>query len=381
MPEDLLRWRPIIPMGAIPMKEGIEEFVNNPDYIAEVKYDGFRMLAHIDKGRIRFTTRSVGIESARAGNPWPTERTDNLPHLRDLQTGELYGTILDGEIWKEGCRSHDITSMVGGLPETSIANQEAEGYVTYRIYDILQYKGDDVTDWPFYKRRQLLQHTFRYLQEINENIVINSPALGLDYAALVNNYYDLSEQVPHELKEAKYTELLANGGEGMILKHKDSTYHLGKIHKGKGVPSKVKASSRNGLKWSPWVKWKKKDTFDCVVLGFSPATRLYKGSEPLENWPYWENGEPVTKRHFHGWPGAIIFGQYHNGELIEVGNTSGITEDWLQRFKDHPNDFIGNVIVVEAMERIPKTNALREPRFLYFRESWDKAPNECTIEG
>lgn len=367
-------------MGAIPMKEGIEEFANNPDYIAEVKYDGFRMLGWIDEGRVRFTTRSVAVESARAGNPWPTERTDNLPHLRDMQTGDLYGTLLDGEIWKLGCTSHDITSMVGGLPENSIANQEAEGYVTYKMYDILQYKGEDVTHLPYWKRRELLEQVYYYLNDINENIVINSPSLGLDPAALINNYIGISEIVPHDEKESTYTKLITSGGEGMILKHVESTYHIGKIHKGKGVPSKVKASSRNGLKWSPWVKWKKKDTFDCVVLGFSNPTRVYKGSEPLDNWPYWENGEPITKRYHNGWPGAIVFGQYHNGELVEVGNTSGITEEWLERFKNNPHDYIGKVIVVEAMERIKKTNALREPRFLYFRESWDKSPEECIIE-
>jgi len=378
---DLLNYRPIIPMGAIPMKEGIEEFVNDPNYIAEVKYDGFRMLCWIDETEVKFTTRSIAIETARAGNPWPTERRDCIPHLRDMQTGDLYGTILDGEIWKEGCTSHDMTSMVGGLPETSIANQEREGYVIYKMYDILQYKGDDVTGWPYHARRKLLEGIYKSLLELNENIVIDSPAMGVTDKALLKNYISISEQVPHELKETRYQELLANGGEGMILKHKDSQYYIGKIHKGKGVPSKIKASSRNGLKWSPWIKWKKKETFDCVVMGFSPASREYKGSEPLDNWPYWEDDTPVTKFHHYKWPGAIIFGQYKDGELIEVGQTSGISDEYRRKFAENPEDYIGKVVLVEAMERIKKTGALREPRFISFRPEWDKAASECEMEN
>lgn len=124
----------------------------------------------------------------------------------------------------------------------------------------------------------------------------------------------------------------------------------------------------------------KKDTFDCVVMGFNPPTREYKGNEPLESWKFWKDDIAVTKRYFYGWPGSIIFGQYKDGELIYVGDTSGISDAWLESFALSPDKFIGKVIEIEAMERIKKTNALREPRFIRFREPWDKAPEECIIE-
>lgn len=385
---DLLNFRPIIPMGAVLIKEGMEKYINDPNYIGEVKYDGFRLLGWFEKDHVRYTTRSVGVESIRAGKPMPTERTNNIPHLRDLKH-DLYGTILDGECWKPGCTSHDITSMIGGLPETSIANQEREGWVMYIIYDILQFKGINVEDLPYYKRRELLE------KEIYPHLIKMNPEWA-DYLAL-------SEIVPQKYKITKYEELVAAGGEGMILKHKLSKYYEGKIDKnGKGQPSKVKANKRKGIPHTPWVKWKKKDTFDCVIMGFAPATAEYTGNE-LATWQYWEaedgtkltlNGvdeavkyqhdygipvRPITKFYYYGWPGAIIFGQYDkNGNLVEVGNTSGIPDELRAEFAKDPDKYIGRVIEVEAMERIKKTKALREPRFKRFRD--DKNPFECIIE-
>jgi ATP dependent DNA ligase domain len=389
-----LNFRALIPMGAVLIKDGMDEFINDPDYIAEVKYDGYRMIGWFEEDKIRYTTRSVAVESIRSGSPMPTERTDNVPHLRDMKH-DLYGTIIDGEFYKPGCRSHDITSMIGGLPETSIANQEREGYVHYVIYDILQYKGEDLTGKPLHQRRLYLKEVLDQLYIINENAEFPK-------GYLIEDYVYLSERVPHENKRTTYEKVVAEGGEGLILKHVDSNYHLGKIDKnGKGVPSKIKASSRNGLKHTPWVKWKKYDTFDCVIMGFEPATIEYKGNE-LETWKYWEDSDeiklqfinkyeaykyatehgieirPITKFHFYGWPGAIQFGQYKDGKLIKVGDTSGISDENRKKFAENPDAYIGKVVEVGAMERIKKTNALREPRFLRFRD--DKNDFECVIE-
>jgi hypothetical protein len=376
-------------MGAVLIKEGMHQFIDDPDYIAEVKYDGYRMLGWLGKKGARYTTRSVGVDSIRAGNPAPTERTDNVPHLRDLKH-DLEGTIIDGEFWKPGCRSHDITSMIGGSVETSIANQEREGYVIYVIYDVLQYKGVSTKYLNYTTRRNLIEN------EITPHLVKNNPEK--------EQYIRISEIIPHGEKVTRYDEVVQAGGEGLILKHKESHYHEGKIDKnGKGIPAKIKASNRNGLEHTPWIKWKKYDTFDCVIMGFSPATIEYTGNE-IETWQYWEDSDEVklklygvdkaveyshahgitvraiTKFYYHGWPGAITFGQYKDGKLIEVGNTSGIKDNLRKDFAENPESFIGRVIEVGAMERIKKTNALREPRLIAVRPEWDKQPHECTIK-
>ena len=218
------------------------------------------------------------------------------------------------------------------------------------------------------------------------------------------DHIHLSELVPHESKREIYEITVRDGGEGLLLKHIDSTYHLGKIDKnGKGVPSKVKASRRNGLTHSPWVKWKKYETYDCVIMGFEEASMEYKGNE-IEDWVYWMNEDgdklilsgvdkaveyshemgmpvkPITKFYYYGWPGSIVFGQYDKeGNLVKVGNTSGITDELRKEFFEKPEEYIGRVVEVGTMERL-KTGALREPRLIQIRPEWDKPAHECTID-
>src|SRR5690606_15149178 len=118
----------------------------------------------------------------------------------------------------------------------------------------------------------------------------------------------------------------------------------------------------------------------------------------LDTWQYWYNpksGEytlkqnlfpealkdggfiPVTKPFFNGWFGAIRFGQYKDGELVEIGQTSGIDDDTKHMISHGPSQFIGKVIEVGAMSQDKKTYALRHPRFLHFRD--DKAPEQCIL--
>jgi hypothetical protein len=381
MKYDILNFRPLVPMGAVRDDDNLDKYIDDPDYEAEIKYDGYAMIGWFTPTTARFTTRSVEIESFRAGNPVMNERTDHMPHFKNLQH-DLYGTIVDGQIWKEGCTSHDITSMIGGLPQTSWENQKREGKVHYIIYDVIQWLGKDVTNEPRWKRRNFARDVVEHLKAFNPEVA---------------KYIHFVEIVPHEEKRQRYEEIVAAGGEGLVLKHIESKYYEGKINNGKGVPAKHKASKSKGIPYTPWVKWKKYDTFDCVVLGFNPAEMKYTGKE-IETWPYWQNqitGEkfirhdyaehpifdtdiPITKGHYYGWPGSIIFGQYSDGEMIEVGNTSGISEHWKEIFKSESDLYIGRVVEVGAMERIKKTGALREPRFIRFRD--DKNDFECVIE-
>ena len=60
---------------------------------------------------------------------------------------------------------------------------------------------------------------------------------------------------------------------------------------------------QGGRPTNNWYKAKKSATFDCVVMGFS----LGKGK-------------------YNTQIGAVRFGQYHNGNLVELGQASGMTD-------------------------------------------------------
>lgn len=405
---NLLNFRPLIPMGAIkPNEKELEAAIEDPNYVAEVKYDGYRMLSWQGLDEARFTTRSIGIDSIRSGNPTPTERTDNLPHLRNLKNGDLDGTVLDGEIWKLNGRSHDITSMIGGLPETSLENQIRDGFVSHMLYDIIQFQGKSVTHLIYTERRKLLEHVYKDLIFLDKDWNFKHPETGEILCTDITQYLKLSEIVKHDDIRDKYEEVVRNGGEGLILKCKSSIYHLGKIgSNGKGVPSKVKANKRKNIYFTPWIKYKKYDTYDCVIMGFSPTTIIYTGNDE-STWKFWQDAKtdrkfmidvdtsegmsilndpdldllPITKFYYYDWPGAIIFGQYNKeGELVEVGQTSGITDEMRQEFAQNPEFYIGKVCEVGCMEQLKApTYSLREPRFLRIREAWDKNPFECIL--
>lgn len=398
--KEILEFRPFIPMGAIKeQSEKLEIYIDNPDYISEIKYDGYRMVSWVGSNNIRFTTRNVGKETVRNGSPWPTERTDNVPHLKILRHNHN-GTLPDGEIWKPGCRSHDITSMIGGLPETSLTNQIEKGFVHYMMYDMAYYKGKDIRQCGYSERRKILEDFYNEMLYINRDWYFEHPVTKEILCKDIKEFLHVSEIVPFEGRRERWEQIVADGGEGMILKHKDSFYYEGLIRDGKAEPAKVKANKKKGIPFTPWVKWKKYDTFDVVIMGFEPAEVDYTGKYP-ETCQFWEDSEgykfmasgiedatdkciqrglsckPITKFHYYGWIGSITFGQYKDGELIQVGNTSGIKDEMRKEFTENKEKYIGLVAEVGSMEQL-KNGSLREPRFLKIRQ--DKNAFECIVE-
>jgi ATP-dependent DNA ligase len=181
-------------------------------------------------------------------------------------------------------------------------------------------------------------------------------------------------------KREAYEEIVANGGEGVILKN---------IY-GKYFPDKRPLDV--------WLKVKKYTTKDVVVIGFDESERDYDGDHP-ETWAYWYNPStdnkymtnttydtkmlikdgfvPVKKPWFMGWIGAIRIGQYVNGVLTDVGQVSSTTlnDELKEWFSTHREEAIGKVIEIGAMEQIKKTRKFRHSRFKQFRD--DKFPEEC----
>lgn len=132
-----------------------------------------------------------------------------------------------------------------------------------------------------------------------------------------------------------------------------------------------------------------KETLDLVVMGANAPTRLYGGKE-IETWKYWENVitnekinaelykeysdgmaiEPITKMYFLGAAGSLKVGAYKNGELVQVGNLSGLDEEILLNWRD----YIGKVCEVAAME-VMDTGGIRHPKFSQWRN--DKPAEDC----
>lgn len=307
----------------------LESLLDDENYVAEEKIDGARVKALAN----RFYTKENNDQTAK------------LPHLSHIleQIG-FVNIILDGELYYPGKTSEHVNPVVLSYPENAIAHQRIHGGIHYKVFDILRApNGSWLTDKTYNERRSILERFF-------QQYIWPNP----EYAKYI-------ELVPMErvYKRDFKDKILASGGEGVILKHVDSTYQMDKKPK-----------------WV-WMKIKQTDETDMVVMGYKPPTILYTGDNYL-NWPYWSvvDGQQraVTESYYKGWIGSIVLGGYVNGELKELCSVSGLTKELCQEISADPDAYIGRVAKMRYMELTAAGN-FRHPTFL----SWhaDKSPLEC----
>jgi ATP dependent DNA ligase domain len=151
----------------------VESMWDDPQWIAEEKYDGDRRIAQFCGGRVRFTGRRKSVKDGLF-----VEKTDNVPHLSSQSHGKrcesfhtgsggvlptkppatLEGTVLDGEMifngTVEGGASKLVTSIMGSLPDEAIAKQIERGWLRYVVFDCLYWKGESIMDRPLEERQR-----------------------------------------------------------------------------------------------------------------------------------------------------------------------------------------------------------------------------------
>lgn len=310
-------------------KAKLQGLLNSSDYAAEEKYDGCN---YFMAACLFFSKEHV-------------EKTNNFPHLRDffVKLG-MPNLLFDGEIWYPGKTSQYCTHVTGCDPSTAVAFQQEHGYIHYVLLDMLRTpKGTWLMKEPYRNRRKLLEYFY-------DNFIKNTP---------MEQYIHLTK-IDYDNKTYFKDQILASGGEGIVLKKLDSLYVMGK------KPMWI------------WMKIKQKDEADLIITGFDAPSKDYSGSD-FDNWPYWkeENGVsiPVSKYYYYNWIGAIQLSAYVNGKLTQICTSSGIDEKMRKDMSEHPDKYLNRVAQMEFMEKTEK-GIPRHPRFLNLHP--DKAPNECT---
>jgi len=292
-------FRDIEPMCAGVLKgPALDKVWDDLKWVAEEKLDGARYVLHLLNGKNRlFSRRKSTVDNKRI------ERTDNVPHLRDLEH-ELAGTILDGEIVVgPNCKSNDVTRVMGSHPDRAVEVQEKIGFVQYKVFDILQYKGKDVCDEPYSVRRALLEDV---LKDLDWEEYISSPKRTTTG------------------KREFCEEIIKAGGEGVILKDPDGKYV-------------------EGARPTCWAKVKRENNWNVICTGFT------KG-----------------KNSFADTFGAIQFSMYVKGVLTEVGQCSGMTLQIRNEVHADRDSYMGKVFEVMGQE-ITDGGRIRHPRFKGWR--------------
>ena len=324
-----------------------EELWDDPEWVAEEKYDGDRRIAQFCGSVVRFTGRRKSVKDGLF-----VEKTENVPHLSgsDKVTGpgvsvlhlpprSLDGTVLDGEMvftgfpnkeMDQGGHSKFVTSIMGSLPEEAITKQIERGWLRYVVFDCLFFKGEDV------RGRDTFQRWSLALRAVKE---------------WANPFVSVSEQYGEkgEDKRKVYEKIAARGGEGIILKHLVAKY-----------------GDRQA-----WVKVKREWTADVVITGFQTAKKESRKKSGVVS---------ATKYAEAGLIGAVVCGQWKCNEQsgwTEVATVSGMDDDLRGDITNHPKKYLGKVLRIKHNGKEP-TGRFRHPRWDGLRS--DKSPKDCIFD-
>ena len=172
----------------------VDRLPKHGDYLYEIKWDGVRAVAFVEKEEVRLQARS-GIRCERQ---YPELAT--IHHQLSANT-----VVLDGEIAvldpKGVARFHLIQPRIANSDPNSIAHLVRSTPVVYFVFDLLYLDGYDLRGVPLAKRRELL-----------DQVLTPGPVVRI------------SEAFPNDAGEALLEAARESGLEGIIAKHATSIY-------------------------------------------------------------------------------------------------------------------------------------------------------------
>jgi bifunctional non-homologous end joining protein LigD len=214
----------IHPMLATP----VEKPFDDPDWLFEIKWDGYRAVSFLQDGKVRLVSRNQN------------ELTREFPELHELsKLIKATNAVLDGEVValdEQGRASFSLMQQRTGIRKGGRrVGARRELQIVYYLFDLLYLDGYDLRRVPLEQRKQALAQ-------------IVAPSELVRY----------SDHFPQGL--ALFDVAKQKGLEGILAKKRDSHYE--------------ERRSRE------WLKIKVTQTVDCVVGGYTDpeGSRQYFGS-------------------------------------------------------------------------------------------------------
>lgn len=155
-------------------------------WLHEIKFDGYRLLAHIEAGRVKLLTRS--------GLDWTRKFGKGVPAaLQDLPMGSA---IIDGEMVVETASGATDFSAL----QTDLSADRTDRFVFY-VFDLIYLDGYDLRNLPLIERKNLLEK----LVPAGSGIVRYSAHLDESGAMVLQHACRLSlEGIVSKLRDAPY---------------------------------------------------------------------------------------------------------------------------------------------------------------------------------
>lgn len=205
------------------------------DWLHELKWDGYRLLATIRNGGVSLWSRNA------------LEWTERMPELRDaLSLLGLRDAVLDGEAVAGQGRRDDFNLL------QQVLSGERQGQLRYLLFDLLHVDGVALDNVPLVERKQLLQ---AMLDEVR------SPHLGYSSHGRGN-------------ADTAMDSALAAGFEGIVSKRAQGVHHAGR--------------------GDDWRKCKAQASEEFAVVGYTPPKGARQGigalllatPDPMHGWRY-----------------------------------------------------------------------------------------------
>lgn len=186
----------------------VDKPFDSDEWIYEVKWDGYRAVSFLNKGKIEIKSRN---------NKSFNEKF--YPIYDELKTFKM-DAILDGEVVVVGAEGK---ANFGALQNW---RSEADGELVYYVFDVLWYQGQDLKDLPLMERKAILSQ----ILPTSKTIIISQDfeTSGIEF-----------------LEAARKMDL-----EGIMAKRKDSLYH-------------TKARTKD------WLKIKANKRQEVVIAGYT----------------------------------------------------------------------------------------------------------------
>jgi ATP-dependent DNA ligase len=315
-------------------EEEKEEALRSDQYACGEKKNGIRGILHIRPEGNRFTSRN------RCANTYLlNELTDNVPHLKSLDLKDFEGSIFDGELYLSGefvkldtfaNALEATTALLHCSPDKAMKFQESTGQrIHYHIFDVLRANGQDLTTRPLRERVQYLKDFQGFIKSSGHE-----------------EHVRFEELVFHD-KEEYFRKIIDAGGEGIVLKDLDAPYFP-------------------GARSSPWLKLKRSNTTDAIIIGH-------------------DRGKEWDKK---GLIGSIELGIFDEcGDLRSIGKVSSMpfqkrlemTEliDGVPALK---KQYLGNVVECRFLD-LNKNLKARHLQIVNFRTAKNSKPiSECFLD-
>jgi bifunctional non-homologous end joining protein LigD len=176
-----------MPKEVLPMLATlVGEPFTDPDWIYEVKWDGYRTIVYLNNGKVDLRSRNNKVF------------TDKYYSITEIFKNWDINAVIDGEI--------TVINEKGVSDFASLQNwrSETDGELIFYAFDILWYDGRDLTNLPLLERHAILNQIFIHNDDrIRLSTIFNTD--GIDF-------FEAAKKM---------------GLEGIMAKKADSTYTIG----------------------------------------------------------------------------------------------------------------------------------------------------------